>query len=98
MKFEGRKLGDVYKDNEVDITDAVAVLRYTLERDANIPENQRWIETTDLWKDYRRVYGEAYEDGAIDITDAVAVLRYTLERDANIPGNQRWVETTDLWG
>jgi len=91
VKFEGRKLGDVYKDNEVDITDAVAVLRYTLERDANIPENQRWIETTDLWKDYRRVYGEAYEDGAIDITDAVAVLRYTLERDANIPGNrQMW--------
>jgi len=101
VKFEGRKLGDVYKDDEIGLLDAVAILRYSIEKDPDysIPPDQRWIETTDLWGIYK-AYGDVYKDDEIGLLDAVAILRYSIEKDPDysIPPDQRWIETTDLWG
>jgi hypothetical protein len=101
VKFEGRKLGDLYKDDEIGLLDAVAILRYSIEKDPDysIPPDQRWIETTDLWGVYK-AYGDVYKDDEIGLLDAVAILRYSIEKDPDysIPPDQRWIETRDLWG
>jgi len=51
IRFEGRKLGDVYRDDKIGLRDAVAILRYSIESDPdyNISPDQRWPETADLW-------------------------------------------------
>ena len=69
VSFEGRQLGDAYKDSRVNYKDAIAILQYAVFKNTTISK--------DLFTG-NAVYGDVYEDGRVNYKDAIGVLQYAV--------------------